>query len=244
MLDYIILGILQGIFEWIPISSEGITALASQFLIKDVNPIDLALFLHLGTLFSVIVYFRKDWKKIILLKNPKLFKFLLISTIVSLIIGYPLYLVIRDVAIGPILLIIMGVGLLATSYFHAKKKRLRMGFNSLALSAGVLQGLAVIPGLSRSGSTIFGLSLGDLSPTNVLRISYLMSVPVVLISSVYLTIQNPVLLEGWPSLIASFLVGLLTLSFLMRASQKIKFSRFTFIFAIICFVGGVIGLIL
>ncbi|MCX6759322.1 MAG: hypothetical protein NT012_02050 [Candidatus Nealsonbacteria bacterium] len=49
MLDYAILGIIQGIFEWIPISSQGIVAIASQFLIKEVHPLEMALFLHLGT---------------------------------------------------------------------------------------------------------------------------------------------------------------------------------------------------
>ena len=244
MLEYIILGILQGIFEWIPISSEGIIALTSSFLIQEVNPIDVAIFLHLGTFFSVLVYFRKDWKKIVLFKNPKLFKFLLITTIASLIVGYPLYRIVREVAIGSVLLFVMGIGLLLTAYFHSKKKTLGLGGNSLALSSGILQGLAVIPGLSRSGSTIFGLSLGNLEPRTILRISYLMSAPVVLISSIYLILQDPVLLEGWPALVVSFIVGLLSLSLLMKISQKINFSIFALIFALLCFVGGLIGLLI
>ncbi len=53
MLNYIVLGIIQGIFEWIPVSSQGIVALASQFLIEDVHPVEVALFMHLGTFLAV-----------------------------------------------------------------------------------------------------------------------------------------------------------------------------------------------
>ena len=77
MWSYILLGIIQGTFEWLPISSEGVTALTTHFLIKTFNPVDLALFLHLGTFFAVLIYFRKDWKEILTFKNPKLFRFLI-----------------------------------------------------------------------------------------------------------------------------------------------------------------------
>ena len=147
MLIYILLGILQGIFEWVPISSEGIVALASQLFLPGKNPVDIALFLHLGTFFAILVYFRKDWKDVLTLKNPKLLRFLIIATIVSLVIGFPLYTLVREVAVGTMLLIIMGLGLLLTSYFHSSKRTFGTTVNKLAIIAGFLQGLAVIPGL-------------------------------------------------------------------------------------------------
>lgn len=242
---YIILGILQGIFEWIPISSEGIVALVSQFLIKKANPIDVALFLHLGTFFAVLIYFRKDWKEILMLRNSKLLRFLIISTFVSLVVGFPLYKVVRDVAIGNSFLIVMGFGLLLTAYFHKRKKISEIGFGKLAPIAGFLQGLAVIPGLSRSGSTIFGLSLGKINPSEILKVSYIMSAPVVLVSSVYLFWENPALaFEGWPSLISSFLVGFFSLRFLMNLARKINFFKFALIFGLLCFLGAVIGFLI
>ena len=121
MINYIILGIVQGIFEWLPISSEGITSLLSNFLIKNFHPIDLALFLHLGTLLAAIIYFRRDWIKILSFKNKELLNFLIISTIVSLTISYPLYKIIKSFAFGNGLLVLMGFGLLATAYAHKKK---------------------------------------------------------------------------------------------------------------------------
>lgn len=238
---YILLGVLQGVFEWVPISSEGIVALASQFFLIGSNPVDIALFLHTGTLFAVLIYFRKDWRDAVKRKDPQFLNFLIIATVVSLVIGFPLYTLVREVAVGTTLLIVMGFGLLLTSYFHSSKKTFGIDMNKLALIAGFLQGLAVIPGLSRSGSTIFGLSLGKLKPSEILRYSYMMSAPVVLVSTAYLVLSNPVLIEGWPSIISSFLVGLLSLHFLMRISQRINFQWFALIFAILCFVGAAVG---
>ncbi len=242
---YSLLGIIQGIFEWIPISSEGIVALASQALTREVNPIDVALFLHLGTLFAVLVYFRKEWKEVLMLRNLKLLKFLTISTVISLAVGYPLYRVARTMALGSSLLLVMGFGLLLTAYFHRKRSFYEMGFNKLAVISGFLQGLAVMPGLSRSGSTIFGLSLGELHPSKILKISYMMSAPVVLASSIYLFLNQPALIvEGWASLITSFVVGIFSLHFLIRIAGKINFFKFALFFSILCFLGAIVGFII
>ena len=110
MWQYIILGIIQGVFEWIPVSSEGIVALSSQFLSINASPVNTAIFLHLGTLLAVMVYFWKDWKEIITLKNPVLLRFLLVTTVVSLIIGYPLYKLIENVGTGTLVFIEVQTG--------------------------------------------------------------------------------------------------------------------------------------
>ena len=216
--------------------------MVSQFLSKEFNPIDFSLFLHLGTLLAVLIYFRKDWIEVLTLRNNKLLRFLAITTIFSLIVGYPFYKLIRDVAVGNSLLLIMGFGLLLTAYFHKKEKKFEISFDKLAAIAGVLQGLAVIPGLSRSGSTIFGLSLGKISPSEILKISYMMSLPVVLASSIFIFFQNQNLVtENWPALIFSFLVGIISLHFLINIAKKINFFKFALIFATLSFLGAGIG---
>jgi len=91
MLSYIVIGILQGIFEWLPISSEGIVALAVQLFSLKVNPIGIALFLHLGTVFAAFFYFRKEWREVLTLRDKQLMRFLLVSTLVSLPVGYVFY---------------------------------------------------------------------------------------------------------------------------------------------------------
>ena len=243
MWQFIILGIIQGIFEWIPVSSEGIVALASQILSIETNPVNTAIFLHSGTLLATLIYFWRDWKQLLTNKNPTLLRFLLVTTFVSLIIGYPLYRMIENEATGAVLLLIMGAGLVFTAYFNRTKRfRYNMEEKSkvLPVIAGILQGVAVIPGLSRSGATVFGLSLGQLSPPQILKISYLMSAPVILASSIYLLINDPVVAEGWPALITSFGVGILSLSIIMKYISRMNFFYFTLLFAILCFIGGLI----
>jgi len=245
MFDYVILGTLQGIFEWLPISSHGIVALVSQFLAKEFNPIDLALFLHLGTLLAILIYFRKDWKEVLTLNNPKLLRFLIIATPISLAIGYPLYKLVREIAVGSTLLLIMGLGLFLSAYFQKKERKFEISSDKLAMISGALQGLAIIPGLSRSASTIFALSLGKSSPLEILKISYLMSAPIVLVFSGYIFLKNPVLaFETWPALVFSFLVGLASLHFLINLAKRINFFKFTLIFGFLCLLGAGIGFVI
>jgi len=245
MLIQIILGMVQGIFEWIPISSEGMTALVAKFLTNEFNPIEIALLLHLGTLLAAIIYFRKDWKEIILLKNRKLLRFLVTATMISLVIGFPIYKFVKHMALGSGLLLIMGCGLLVTAYFHKSKKQLKVSPGRLTWLVGVLQGLSVIPGLSRSGATIFGLSLSELTPTEILKMSYMLSVPVGLAANFYLFLENPGLIsQGWVGLIASFVVGILSLHLLIRVSEKINFFKFALVFSGLCFLGVIVGFVL
>jgi undecaprenyl-diphosphatase len=245
MIEYIILGTIQGIFEWVPISSEGVVALVSQYLLKEANPVNLALFLHLGTLFAVLIYFREEWKKIVLFQDLRLVRFLIISTIVSLAVGYPVYKMIGSEIAGTVLLAITGFGLILTAYFHKRKRFSGMGFNKLAVFAGFLQGISVIPGLSRSGATIFGLSFGEMNPSETLKLSYMMSFPVVLASSVYLFLGNPnFILDGWPAIIFSFVAGIICLHFLLDFTQRINFFKFALIFGLLCLVGSIVGLVI
>jgi len=245
MINYILLGVAQGIFEWLPISSEGVVALFSQLLESNINPVDVALFLHIGTLFAAGVYFAKDWWSLLTLKRIKFLKFLFIATLISLVVGFPIYKIIRSVAVGSVLLAITGVALLLTAFFQKKNYKIKIKGNKLSVLVGFLQGLAVVPGLSRSGATIFGLSLGNLKNSEILKVSYMMSVPVVLASSTYLFLENPNLAsKAWPALIASFLVGVASLHFLIKLSQRISFLKFAIGFSLLCFLGAGIGFVI
>jgi len=239
MLDYVVLGIIQGIFEWIPVSSEGVVALASRFLVKEINPMEIALFLHLGTFFAVFLYFWKDWINLLKMKDLVLLRFLAISTMVSGAVGCGFYFFVKDVAVGSGLLLLTGLGLLITAFFHKSKISLNISFNKLSIIAGVLQGLAVIPGLSRSGATVFGLSLGNLDPKLILKLSYMMSAPVVLAMSVFLGFENHVLVaKSYPAILSSFLTGIVSLRILLKVAEKINFFKFALFFSFLCFLGA------
>ena len=245
MLNYIFLGILQGILEWIPISSEGIVSLFSNFLVKE-NVVSFALFLHLGTFFSAVVYFRKEIAKVIKFQNFKFSLFIIFTTIISLIVGFPLYLSIKHIPSLEILLIVMGGGLFLTGYFNKAKRKFYIKTRYLPIVVGILQGISVIPGISRSGSTIFGLSLGKYSPYEILKISYILSLPITFCSSLYLITFKEVNFNfnAIISLITSFLVGILMLHLLLKYIQKINFSKFCFIFGSLCVIGGIINFFL
>ncbi|MFA7141890.1 MAG: undecaprenyl-diphosphate phosphatase [Candidatus Paceibacterota bacterium] len=242
MWDYILLGILQGVFEWLPISSEGIVALFSKFLIEDFHPVDLAIFLHLGTFFVVLIYFWKDWVELLSFKNKEFLKFFVITTIVSACLGFLTYKLARGVTLKGYLLFLMGIGLFMTSYFQRKQVNLKLNKKFSPYVVGILQGLSPIPGVSRSGSTIFGLSLFEKNPFNILKVSYLLSAPVVLGSSFYLFLKNPEMItfEISVAMLFAFVFGFISLKLLLKISQKIDFSKFTLVFGVICILGGLI----
>jgi len=246
---YILVSILQGVVEWLPISSEGVSTLTAQFLNLE-DPLNLALFLHLGTAAAAFLFFWKDWKKVLILRDKKLLKFLLITTTVSLIVGFPIYKSIDSIIeginpqiVGQYLLLITGFGLLFTAFFQKSKRKGTLEGNKIPVITGVLQGLATIPGFSRSGSTIFGLSLGNYNPSKTLQISYMMLVPVSVLSSLYILVfenNNILNVEGIISLIVSFVVGWFSLKILINFSKKVSFFGFAFVFSILCFIGFLI----
>jgi len=237
---FLLLGFLQGVFEWLPVSSQGIVALTG-LLFKPEQAIDCALLLHLGTLLAALIYFRKDFLDIITFKKPRLLVFLIISTIISLIVSLPIYLALDSVVFGSSLLLITGFGLLITALFHKKNKKLNLNSKNLALFAGLLQGLAVLPGLSRSGSTVFALSTSLKNPKKILKLSYLMSVPVGFCASAFLFLKDFSLgLNAWPGFITSFVFGLISLYSIFKLVQKINFFKFVLIFAILCLTSGLI----
>lgn len=238
--SYLILGLLQGILEWVPISSEGMVALAARYLGTAQNPVALALFLHAGTLLAALIYYRREWARVLMLKDWPLIKFLAITTVISLPLGFIMIQIAIKAAMGAGLLALTGFGLLFTARFQEKKMKLKINENKIAILSGLAQGFAAIPGFSRSGSTIFALSLGELPPAKILRLSYLMSVPAVAVSTAYLAVfkAEDFSLALWPALAASFVMGWLTLDFLTKFAAKINFAKFVLFFAFLCFAGA------
>lgn len=241
MWEYVLLGALQGIFEWIPISSQGLITIFSSFIVTDINSIDFSLFLHLGTMFAVLIFFRKDWINLILLRDKELLRFFIIASIVSLSLGFVVYKTIGDIAIGSGLLFLIGFGLLLTSWFQKKDIRLNMNKDFNSVIVGLLQGISVIPGVSRSGSTIFGLSLKENDPSEILKKSYIISLPAVAASTGYIFINNPSISSfPWIALLSSFVFGIISLKVLLDFSKKVNFSKITMTFGILCLIGGII----
>jgi len=252
----IILGTIQGIIEWLPISSSGFVSLAASNFFN-ITSLDLliktALFFHLGTFLAALVYFRKEVGDLIYtlfkyksspIKWKKTFNFILIATIISGIIGILIlnFLTGLDSTLeitGKTITLVIAILLLITGIIQLKpknkglKKERELKIKD-GIILGVAQGLASLPGLSRSGITISTLLLRKFDDTTALKLSFLLSLPIVLIANIVLNLKDAVtgVFPIW-GLLASFIFGLLTISGLMKLSKKINFAWFVLIFGIL-----------
>lgn len=260
--QYLILGIIQGITEWLPISSSGMITLvmANFFNIANMSEIiQIALFFHLGTFFAALIYFRKDVADLFVSlfryrkssnETKNILKFLIIATIITGIIGIIfMKLFINNLELtGKTITFAVGLLLLITGGIQlaSRKKGLRKETDLTSCDtflAGVAQGFSVIPGISRSGITTSTLLLRKLDDTSALRLSFLMSLPVVFLGNIFLNLPNFATVFTYPSLVglvASFIFGILTIHILIKISKKINFAWFAIIFAVLMLISVLI----
>ncbi len=254
MLEQIILGAIQGITEWVPVSSEGCIILAKTKLFHSAAPINqlinYALLLHLGTLLAALVYFRNEIAGVFAAicnykesaeGSRKLLLFLALTTVISGGLGFMVVKLFAGVIYtfpkaGAALTIFIGCLLWVTGFlqWRAKDTGTRT-VNDLrvhdGILLGILQGLATLPGLSRSGTTIAALLLTKFDKQQALKLSFLMSMPLILFGNIILNIKHftsvNVSLVG---ILTAFIVGLASINVLMKFAQKVNFSIFLFFF--------------
>src|SRR3989344_5463260 len=253
LFEQFILGFIQGVFEWIPISSEGVLILVQSNFFNNLNIdsiLKIALLLHLGTFFAALIYFRKDVKELfIALKNYKH------STIDSGIIGFVIYKFVLNAAknftlSSKIITITIGIFLLITGYLLLTSSKKRVYDNNRtiynltivdSLLLGFVQGIAVLPGLSRSGLTVSSLLLRNVDDKTSLRLSFLMSLPIVLAANIFLNFKDLILIkEFYIALFFSFIFGLATIHLLMKFAEKVKFGWFVILMALMMILAGFI----
>ena len=261
MIELIVLGLLQGLAEWLPISSKSQVMLAAiGFLGMDPSKaLSLSLFLHIGTLLAAIIYFRKELADMLKLlpalpknlnnKKNSTLVFLIVSTIATGVMGVPLYLLFRKSfaqSSGEAAIAVIGLGLIVTGIlfvYSGKKAGLRkegeMNYRDAGL-AGIAQALSVLPGVSRSGITTAALLFSGFSQETAIKLSFMMSIPAVIGAEIGFT-----LLEGLPAItieqavvltLSSFVFGLVSMDLLVRLARTINFGLF-------CIVLGIISLI-
>ena len=239
LVDAIILGSIQGITEFLPISSSGHLVIAQSLLGLKLPGNIIEVVTHLGTLFSVIIVFRKDIIKYFFdFKNPLTKKYLLclfIGTIPALIIGLSaksfILLFFESIKMVSFSLIFTGVILFLSRKRNNKKSKINYK-NSLLI--GISQALAIIPGISRSGITIStGLLLG-MNAKDTARFSFLLAIPAIsgagLITAIDM-LDQPVLISFnimFAALASSFVVGYLSLKWFLRILENGKLHFFGF----------------
>ena len=195
ILHSFLLGLIQGLTEFLPISSSGHLALGRYLLGGDENVgITFEVVVHFGTLCSIIIYYKTKIYSLILsglkfLKSPsqtknekgvKLIGFILISMIPAFIVGFTLKDYIENIFMNPILvccmLILTGVILFLTKFSRKPEGKITTG---KALLIGISQAFAMIPGISRSGSTISTSLYLGISREDAANFSFLMVIPVI-----------------------------------------------------------------
>ena len=214
-MDWLILAIVQGLTEWLPISSSGHLVILQQFLKGDVL---LDASLHLGTTLAVIVYM---WKYLIdYLKDKQMLVNIGIAVLPITIIGYFFQDYIESAFSNPklvsVLLIVNGIILLLTKSFNGNKTLdVKKSFY-----IGLAQVLALLPGISRSGVTISTGVFSGMNREKAARFSFAVSIIPLLGAFTLQWYKNNFVLNPLAVLV-SFLVGLGAIHFLMRYIKNI-----------------------
>ncbi len=188
----ILLGIVQGICEFLPISSSGHLVLLEKIFDINCNTTFLNVLLHCATLIAVIFYYRKTlWQ---LLKNPfsKTNFYLLISTLPAIIMVLLFKSIFDHLNTSNIALavgfFVSAIMILLSTVFSQKNTNALDAKSALLI--GIAQGFALMPGLSRSGTTLAGALLCGIDKKSALDYSFLMSIPIIFASIVYEIIFN------------------------------------------------------
>ena len=254
-----LVGMVQGITEWLPISSSGHVLLLLEGLdVSSEDALAFAFFLHFGTLFAVILRLRGDVRDVVVAfpqwRTDPMVRFLLVATLVSLPIGFlmvqGLETVFTDAVGGLFVSMLVGVMLIITGLtLRAAKdregsRRVEDTGDSDAVILGVVQGLAALPGISRSGMTVSALLIQKVDADESLRLSFLMSIPVTIAVVLYELVAWDMARLGWDVVLAgmvgSFIFGYLTIDGLMAISRRMRWDLFCIIFGAIAMAFGAV----
>lgn len=255
----IILGIVQGVGEFLPISSSAHLVLVPYLFGWEESGLAFDVALHFGTLLAVLAIFFRDWwnlfigavKKVTKKEDStenKMFWYLIVATVPGALVGFVLDDIIENVFRRQIWLIalalaIMGVCIYLGDKWASKHYKKETGFQEISLKqafvVGCSQALAVIPGFSRSGTTILAGRLMGISKEAVTKFTFLLSVPIIFGATILKVSDLTLSLDVFVGVFTSFVVGILSIKFLLSYIKKHDFSIFAFyrvILALIVFV--------
>ncbi|MFA5976174.1 MAG: undecaprenyl-diphosphatase UppP [Elusimicrobiota bacterium] len=237
------LGVLQGLTEFLPVSSSAHLALFPRFFGWTDPGLAFDVALHLGTLAGVVAYFRKElWRFVegLLHFNDSAYEqerrtvlFLLLATVPGALAGFlfeqKVETVFRNPKLIAIVLIVMGVALGFMDRFFAGQKRITDLSVTTAVGVGMAQALALMPGVSRSGITItVALALG-FAREEAAHFSFLLSIPIIAGAGIFKSRELWLSPEKGP-LVVGFLgaavAGLAAIAILMRYVQKHRYTPF------------------
>ena len=248
LLVAVLAGIVQGVVEWLPVSSQGNLALVLTLVGTDpATALQLALFLQVGTTLSAATYYREElWDVLLTVPSWRpsrafdadnaLVSYLVVASGMTGVVGIPLYTVAVDVVgelTGGVFIALIGGLLVATGVVQLVSDAVSMGGATRptigdSLLVGAAQGLAILPGVSRSGMTTSTLLFRSYDPPTAFRLSFLLSIPASL-GAAALTLIGAGGLPGISPMAAgvalavSAVFGYLTIDALLRVVERVPF---------------------
>ena len=232
--EALVLGLVQGASEFLPISSSGHLLLLEKLGVGQEN-LFFNIMLHVGTLFAVLIAFRKKWWH--LARHPfcKTNLYLLLACVPTVALAFVFKLLAPSLIDGKMLgcgFVLTAVLLYIGENFKLRKSTLIDAKTSIL--TGVLQGIAVLPGVSRSGATISALRVQGVEKEEATTFSFLLSIPIIIGSALYESID---LIKGQAALdispaaiivgvVAAFLSGLLSIKFFIKLIEKHSMTVF------------------
>lgn len=258
VLKAIILGIIQGVAEFLPISSSAHLILFPYLFGWEESGLAFDIALHFGTMMAVLAIFFKDWWNLFIgavkdikdkkkSTNGRMFWYLIIATVPAALTGLLLDDVIENIIRNKIWIIalalaIMGLLIYIGDKWASKHYKKETKFEDIslkqALIVGIFQAFAVIPGFSRSGTTILAGRLQGISKEAITKFTFLLSVPVICGATILKIGDLAFTKEVIVGIISSFAMGVISIKFLLSYIKKHDFSIFAFyrvIFALIVF---------
>ncbi|RKX48674.1 MAG: UDP-diphosphatase, partial [Thermotoga sp.] len=224
-MEAVILGIIQGLTEFLPISSSGHLVLVDNILKGNYANVPFIGFLHLGTFLAVLTFSIEAIG--FSLKRPRVILNLIVSTVPAVIVGFSLKDELSNMErFLPLFFLVTTFFLILTKM---KKGEKRMDGMSIldALIIGLAQALAIFPGVSRSGPTVSTAILLGFSKEDALKYSFLMSLPVILGAGV-LSLSAVKVEYSIPAFITSVVFGIVSLVFLVRTVRRGKLWVFSY----------------
>ncbi|HPT69430.1 MAG TPA: undecaprenyl-diphosphatase UppP [Syntrophomonas sp.] len=238
----IIMGLVQGLGEFLPISSSAHLVLVPWLFSWHDPGLTFDVALHLGTLFAVIIYFWKDWLNLISSgltnvrsKDGRLFWYLVAACIPGGLIGFLLESYAETVFRTPLLIAVMLIVMGIILYWADQKSRKATDIENISFSTamwiGVSQALAIIPGVSRSGITITVGLLAGLTRESAARFSFLLSTPIIFGAALVKmpdVLANPAMIDlnFVVGMIVSAIVGLASIYVLLKYVQSKSYLPF------------------
>lgn len=251
MLDAIFWGIIQGLTEFLPISSSGHLVLIPALLDRPAPDLATSAMLHLGTLVAVLVYYRSDIAAMARFDRParRLITLIVIGSIPAAVLGLTFESRIEELVSEPTVVawfvVVTGLILLASTLLRLGDRRITEIRPVDSIIVGVAQSFALIPGISRSGMTITaGLARG-MERTEAARFAFLLGIPVIAGAGLLQMVEalsagESIPSEVWVGMVAAGLSGYAAIAILLRLLTRVGLAPF----GIYCVAFGLLSVVI